>query len=117
MLRRPPGPTLTDTLFPYTPPFRSALGVDRLSRGQRLEQGRRTLRLDCDDTDAPGEPGGDAADEPAAAGRHQQGVDLRQIGLDLEPDAALTEQRLRLVEGMHRQRPADRKSTRLNSSH
>ena len=62
----------------------------------------------ADDADAAGVPGGDAADQPAAADRHQQRVDLRRVGLDLEPDRALAEQRLRLVVGVHRERAGSR---------
>ncbi len=49
-------------------------------------------------------PGGDAADQPAAAHRHQDGVEVRRLLLELEPDRALSVDRLRRVIGMDRER-------------
>jgi hypothetical protein len=62
------------------------------------------IGLDADDVNAAAVPGGDAADQPAAADRDQQRIDLRRIAFDLQPDRALPEQRFRLVERMHWQR-------------
>src|SRR3546814_12484244 len=89
MIRRPPRSTRTDTLFPYTTLFRSAVaqaarhGVQRIV-GQRGDEG--------DDHDAHDAPG-----RERAVGRH------------VEADGG--------AEGTHRRRHGDRKSTRLNSSH
>src|SRR3546814_7871716 len=48
MIRRPPRPTLTDTLFPYTTLFRSAdaplkIGIGRIDRRQRIRHQRRQM--------------------------------------------------------------------------
>src|SRR3546814_16240947 len=44
MIRRPPGSTLTDTLFPYTTLFRSDAGRDALARRQTaLDAARRSV--------------------------------------------------------------------------
>jgi len=58
---------------------------------------RRGARLDADDAHLPRIPGGDAADQAAAADRHQQRVELRRLRLPFEADGALPEQRTRLV--------------------
>ena len=67
-------------------------------------QGRRRLGLDGDYTHPVLEPRRDPADETAAADRHQQRVDLRRVGLQLQSDRTLPEQRLGLVVGMDRER-------------
>src|SRR3546814_18863926 len=38
MIRRPPGPTRTDTLFPYTTLFRSGLGRQRLLKREDIRE-------------------------------------------------------------------------------
>ena len=73
---------------------------------QRAPQRRGALRLDGDDPDPAAKPGGDAADQSAAADRDQQRVDVGQIGVDLAADGALPQQRFRLVEGVHGERAA-----------
>src|SRR3546814_13124050 len=99
MVRRPPGSTLTDTLFPYTTLFRSeAVGVE--------------LRGDA----------GDGAAQRVVAPAHAQvhvvagGLQPFDVaGGDQELAAQLADQealRARLPPGRR-----DRKSTRLNSSH
>src|SRR3546814_18771196 len=47
MIRRPPGPTLTDTLFPYTTLFRSSASIrgDAYNRGLSLAQGDRAATM------------------------------------------------------------------------
>ena len=101
----------------------AGLGIDRLARRERLRQRRRALGLDPDDARLPRVPGRDAADEAAAAHRDQQRVEVRGLARQLEPERALAEQRLLLIEGMHRQgagaapprprsRPARRRSGR-----
>src|SRR3546814_14744677 len=59
MIRRPPRSTRTDTLFPYTMLFRSALAVAQLHRG-------------------PGPARGDARDREAGQ-RHEGVVDLSDL--------------------------------------
>jgi hypothetical protein len=48
-------------------------------------------------------PGGDAADQPAAAGGHQQVRQLRRVLLEFQRHGALAGQHLRLVVGVHHQ--------------
>ena len=67
-------------------------------------QRRRQPGLDAHDLDAALVPGGDAADQPAAADGDQQRVDLGRLPLQLEADAALPQHGLDLVEGVHRER-------------
>src|SRR3546814_11316229 len=97
MLRRPPGSTRTDTLFPYTTLFRS---------GRDAEGG-----------------GGDAVDaavgavEPDERGKGAA-IDWKKalgIGFDQRAQAVAAGRHV-AVEGGERA-PEDRKSTRLNSSH
>src|SRR3546814_13205883 len=59
MIRRPPGSTRTDTLFPYTTLFRS---LDRIGRG-RAGQRRGPLR------DNLRQPGGRSTQQGQVAGR------------------------------------------------
>ena len=55
---------------------RYALGrrVGGPALGPGAGQGRGSVRLDPDHPDSSGEPGGDAADQPAAADRDEDGV-------------------------------------------
>src|SRR3546814_10862723 len=103
MIRRPPISTRTDTLFPYTTLFRSAL-VGHEFEAEAFAFGHRNMRH------AP----------PAAA--RDRGVEgflqpvLRdsetlEIGLDAGPERALARHQIFDL------RKLDRKSTRLNSSH
>src|SRR3546814_19631367 len=88
MLRRPPRSTRTDTLFPYTTLFRSLADLRRLP-----------WRLDC-----IGSRDRDAATAAAIEGAiRAHGLEAR-VTLHGEMPAAATA-------------TADRKSTRLNSSH
>ena len=82
------------------------------------------LRLDADDRHAPAVPGGDAADQPAAADRDEQRVEVRRLSCaSSSAEGALAEQRLGLVVGVDRHarrcsrrtprsRPARRRSGR-----
>ena len=54
------------------------------------------------DLDAALVPGGDAADQPAAADRDQQRVEVGRLLLELEADAARAQHGLDLVEGVDR---------------
>src|SRR3546814_6015975 len=50
MIRRPPGSTRTDTLFPYTTLFRSGRqqdGIDRTSKGPRRRRRSTPRARDC----------------------------------------------------------------------
>src|SRR3712207_7447571 len=90
MIRRPP----RSTLFPYTTLFRSA-GGDRRDLLVLVARGEEAL----DDA------------EGVVAARAEDGVDLRQARQDLR-DVLLRHRARRLALDL-----ADRKSTRLNSSH
>ena len=79
-----------------------------LPRGQRSSRDpgddyllALAARVLAQDADAPGEPGGDAADEAAAADCHKQRVELRRLLLELQADRALAEQRQRMVIGVN----------------
>src|SRR3546814_12410753 len=105
MLRRPPRSTRTDTLFPYTTPFRSI--------GEAVRQHRHHDEPRRDEI-GEGNPD-DLAPRPAQRDgendKEQQGRDRRRpdsLELDLEKAPHLLD-----IEGLQ----ADRKSTRLNSSH
>src|SRR3546814_15672265 len=90
MIRRPPRSTRTDTLFPYTTLFRSRMLGQQLARDhQMLGQAARLVILERQVI-------GPLVQEDADGEFHRQGQ--QQDGEDL-PDQA------------------DRKSTRLNSSH
>src|SRR3546814_15319598 len=92
MIRRPPRATRTDTLFPYTTPFRSLRGVLRYARGPRFTGDRpamhHTLQLKILDPRI-----GSDWPLPAYATEASAGLDLRAAldsALVLEPgDAAL----------------------------
>ena len=60
-------------------------------------QGRRELRLDCNDANAAGIPGRDATDQPAAAYSDEERFDLWCIVFYLEPDGALADYGLGLI--------------------
>ena len=77
--------------------------VHRVPGPQGLEERRRRLGLDADHGHPPAVPGGDAADEAAAADGHQQRVEQRLL-LELQRERALPEQRLGLIVGVHGQR-------------
>src|SRR3546814_14572962 len=102
MIRRPPRSTRTDTLFPYTTLFRSAK--------VRQPAGHVTVggSLDLDDV------GTKLGEQSRYSG---PGEDARQI----QDDDTLKRQRVDLSTGDTDQwrsfEKADRKSTRLNSSH
>ena len=61
---------------------------------------RRRLRLHRHDLGAAAIPGGDAANEPAAAHRHQNRIERRRLALELECCRPLADQRQRLVVGV-----------------
>ena len=69
-------------------------------------QRARALRLDADHLDAAAVPRRDAGDQPAAADRDQNGVELGRILFPFEPDRALAGDRLGRVIGVHRKRAA-----------
>src|SRR3546814_17403941 len=89
MIRRPPGSTRTDTLFPYTTLFRSdALGAGAVAQPDDRARGR---------PDRHGQGGENRKDDGA-----------RRISVGARHIAGC---------GRNDRAEADRKSTRLNSSH
>src|SRR3546814_20095004 len=97
MNRRPPRPTRTDTLFPYTTLFRS-LVVEELQRLRPADAGPEARRL------ARRAEMADAVEAQVEAGGDRPGQLGIQVGGDMLVDLADEAQ-------------GDRKSTRLNSSH
>src|SRR3546814_11322826 len=97
MIWRPPRSTRTDTLFPYTPLFRSVLEDGAVS-GRRCLVGDRTdpLALVCSTADAV-----------------DIGVPRGLVPVDGQYTTASGCHRI----GIASRRRRDRKSTRLNSSH
>ena len=85
--------------------------VDRAAGFERRMQRARTFRLDADDLDPSGEPGGDAGDQPAAADRDEHRVERRQgealkVLLPFEGDRAGAGDRLGRVVGVDFERAA-----------
>src|SRR3546814_19631192 len=98
MIRRPPRSTRTDTLFPYTTLFRSedegqGDGERRQleAHGHDVRHPRGVVEARLADADAPAGDPGDLEQQVGQAGEHGGDTDRRTN--------------------------ADRKSTRLNSSH
>src|SRR3546814_9476100 len=100
MIRRPPRSTRTDTLFPYTTLFRSPLGrlglARHAARADVVTEGRRIADRRAA---GPGRPGDEI--EPG------KWTPREILGLEVID---------RHLVGDRREK-ADRKSTRLNSSH
>src|SRR3546814_13175386 len=92
MIRRPPRSTRTYTLFPYTTLFRSDMPLHEGQAGGDLRRGRLPVA-----GRAPEDHVADVDAGPVEADRRQHAVEK----LAAHPDERL----------------ADRKSTRLNSSH
>src|SRR5271169_3325693 len=67
-------------------------------------QRRRGFGLDANNFDAIRIPGRDAADQSTTTDSDQERVEIGGLLLELKPDGALTEQRLELIVGMHRER-------------
>src|SRR3546814_10672833 len=120
MIRRPPRSTRTDTLFPYTTLFRSVLGLHSVFE-HREAQSPTSLEAFLHEyriafpvgVDAPGEPGG-------------LPITMARYGMQGTPTLVLIDRKghrraqhfghvpdLRLGAELM----ADRKSTRMNSSH
>src|SRR3546814_17390240 len=117
MIRRPPRSTRTDTLFPYTTLFRSPPLRER--RGDVPKLAERFLQAAAVRFDAPPKRFGKAALERLQ--NHDWPGNVRELEnlcwrlAALAPGDTITPADL---DGMlAASRPADRKSTRLNSSH
>src|SRR3546814_18012721 len=119
MILRPPRSTRTDTLFPYTTPFRSSEEAGlRRGRGVAL-----AIEIACGPSSAPFEEYASVTIDPGGSaflrvGTHSQGqgheTAFRQLaGARL----GLAMQSIDIIFGDTDAVPQDRKSTRLNSSH
>ncbi len=82
----------------------SRLGIDGAPRLARRGQRGRSPRLDADDLDLAPVPRRDAPDQPASPDGHEEGVEGRRLGGELQPDRGLSEEGLELIEGVHGQR-------------
>src|SRR3546814_3241479 len=128
MIRRPPRSTRTDTLFPYTTLFRSIGDVDQFHLG--CEMGEAQVIEAADAHVARLRPGEqrvvlDTSEQvPVAIG----GVELAQVLRHHDVERDVGERRLtppcgdievvnKLADRLLDLGKADRKSTRLNSSH
>src|SRR3546814_17855254 len=100
MIRRPPGSTRTDTLFPYTTLFRS----DVPEAGEAATDGRGHCHPDVSPTHT-----GEVAEQP-----EHDAASLLGVGGLGDDEGCQRVEGLRAGDaGQHK----DRKSTRLNSSH
>src|SRR3546814_13017829 len=95
MIRRPPRSTRTDTLFPYTTLFRSEL---RLLQPQPRKTRLVELQLE------------------SHVGARTREARVFEIAV-VETGEIIAENDVGVFHRRHRHRRADRKSTRLNSSH
>src|SRR3546814_5266219 len=110
MVRRPPISTRTDTLFPSTTLFRSDLPADGVR--QRLA-GTSVRHMNHLDSCCVGEHfEGNMAGQADAGAAECDGA-----GLGLCRSDELAQGIVRSIIGSEKYRRADRKSTRLNSSH
>src|SRR3546814_12214985 len=104
MIRRPPRSTRTDTLFPYTTLFRSALapGAEEVPRRPVQPADRWLTRCHR---------------EAGARHRQREGIGAGGHALAAGAVAGFRQQRRRADPEPRLAAAADRKSTRLNSSH
>src|SRR3546814_4975880 len=120
MIRRPPRSTRTDTLFPYTPLFRSGEAGRAPPLRQVLGLGpqREHLLARCRDVAGEGDGGADAGLRLACCFHV---VLLKVVHIDREAIEALAPaDAMRVARGdgfEDRVMQGDRKSTRLTSSH
>src|SRR3546814_14028373 len=129
MIRRPPRSTRTDTLFPYTTLFRSVaplsagkaqLSLARLTLVVGSGNGARTIRRTAAHFV-------EQREIRIAVGQPDDDHPMMEKGRDARQDRGLLSAMLRRGRGEHRRdfaderaavpKTADRKSTRLNSSH
>src|SRR3546814_9255510 len=124
MIRRPPRSTRTDTLFPYTTLFRSAVLLDDVHTHQLAKLGDQLVALIQQIVGCVlrrrGVRRGDLRIQVADAFRET--VDLSHDGRDLGIDvvALAVQEGIGVVDLAYQAAGAaqqDRKSTRLNSSH
>src|SRR5262249_53317042 len=82
----------------------TCFGVDRASCRERGGQGGSALRLNADYAGASSEPCRDSADQPAAAYRDEQRVNIRSLLFEFEPHCALAQHGFGLIVSMDWQR-------------
>src|SRR3546814_15061027 len=117
MIRRPPRSTLTDTLFPYTTLFRSALVAVRVGDAMRTIDPRVGDVLRPIVGVAVAQPARVEPEERIVREEQRTAVGRPERQLDVVVGPAVAEHRAvgpALVVG---RRCKERKSTRLNSSH
>src|SRR5439155_17440229 len=83
--------------------YASRVGIDGMARLERLRQRWSGRGLDAHDPGGASIPGRDPADQTAAAYGHQHGVEGRRLRRKLQAYRPLAQERLDLVEGVHRQ--------------
>ena len=69
----------------------ASLRIDGMPGLKGFRQRWRCQRLDADDLDAPGIQSGDTSDQPAAADRYEDGVDVGRLLLEFEAERPLTQ--------------------------
>src|SRR3546814_17390405 len=113
MIRRPTKSTRTDTLFPYTPLFRSEVRLDGAPRSTLDEDGRAKVRAD-----KVGFVFQSFQLLPSLTALENVMLPLELRGdADAEGPARATLGKVGLAERLAHYPRQDRKSTRLNSSH
>src|SRR3546814_3944155 len=124
MIRRPPRSTRTDTLFPYTTLFRSDRGHRARTVASRPVErtDERRLGLFCGAALPARREAYRAAEPGCRSALAARSTAARFRGIrDRRPDLALQVGRRDRLQGVRESvaecDPADRKSTRLNSSH
>src|SRR3546814_4044628 len=107
MIRRPPRSTRTDTLFPYTTLFRSAVLLEAIAAAPLANQ----LRIDRVGANVDS-GAGQRVDRLEGNGRDMRGLERGEHIPCRRHRAAIADAR-----EIARQERVDRQSTRLNSSH
>src|SRR3546814_15095511 len=115
MIRRPPGSTRTDTLFPYTTLFRSFVPLIGVHGFQDAKGGRQALRSLPDLIGAAAEPL-PAIDDPAFGALFDSYAGARVVLLGEASHGTSEFYRARAAITKRLVEEQDRKSTRLNSS-
>ena len=85
--------------------YATSRGVDRFSCLERHHQRWGGFGLDSDHLDLIAKPRRNSGNQPAAANRDEQSIEIRDLILDLQPGCSLAQQCFALVEGVDRERP------------
>src|SRR3546814_8442601 len=122
MIRRPPRSTRTDTLFPYTTLFRSCLvaalfGVPAAHAQSFYNHLEVTFKVTLGDLTQTGKT---VLNGPFPKSGDIYNPDSKPVGVSINTKSehpASLDLKLTIIEVPHNGSQADRKSTRLNSSH